>query len=64
MSLLDPARFNPAQLFYEAPAGKGAGTRQQGHPDASMGGGTKVGRLHHHRLAGLLTDGRLMTSRS
>lgn len=30
-----------------------------GFPDASHGGSVKLSRLHHHGLAGLLTDGRL-----
>jgi 4-hydroxy-4-methyl-2-oxoglutarate aldolase len=30
-----------------------------GHPDVSVGGGTKLSRLQNRKLAGLLTDGRL-----
>jgi regulator of RNase E activity RraA len=30
-----------------------------GHPDVSVGGGTKFSRLQNRKLAGLLTDGRL-----
>lgn len=30
-----------------------------GYPDASLGGGTKLSRLDHHGLAGVLADGRL-----
>ena len=30
-----------------------------GYTDASVGGGTKLARLQHHGLAGVLTDGRL-----
>jgi 4-hydroxy-4-methyl-2-oxoglutarate aldolase len=30
-----------------------------GHPDISVGGGTKFSRLQNRKLAGLLTDGRL-----
>jgi 4-hydroxy-4-methyl-2-oxoglutarate aldolase len=30
-----------------------------GYVDVSMGGGTKLSRLQRHRLAGVLTDGRL-----
>jgi len=60
---LDPARYNLAELFYEAvgdsPEGKVLVLASNGYTDASMGGGTKLARLHHHRLAGLLTDGRL-----
>ena len=60
---LDPARYNLAELFYEAvgasPAGKVLVLASNGYTDASMGGGTKLARLHHHGLAGVLTDGRL-----
>jgi 4-hydroxy-4-methyl-2-oxoglutarate aldolase len=60
---LDPERYNLAELFYEAvgdsPEGKVLVLASNGYTDASMGGGTKLARLHHHRLAGLLTDGRL-----
>jgi regulator of RNase E activity RraA len=60
---LDPERYNLAELFYEAvgdsPAGKVLVLASNGYAEASMGGGTKLARLHHHRLAGLLTDGRL-----
>ena len=30
-----------------------------GHPGVSVGGGTKLGRVHHYGLDGVLTDGRL-----
>ena len=30
-----------------------------GHPDTSLGGGTKLSRLRNHKMAGLLCDGRL-----
>jgi regulator of RNase E activity RraA len=60
---LDPERYNFAELFYEAvgdsPAGKVLVLASNGYTDASMGGGTKLARLHHHGLAGVLTDGRL-----
>jgi 4-hydroxy-4-methyl-2-oxoglutarate aldolase len=60
---LDPERYNLAELFYEAvgdsPVGKVLVLASNGYADASMGGGTKLARLHHHGLAGLLTDGRL-----
>ncbi len=60
---LDPAHYNLANLFYEAigasPAGKVLVLASNGYTDASMGGGTKLGRLQHHGLAGVLTDGRL-----
>ena len=60
---LDPERYNLANLFYEAvgdePEGKVLVLASNGYTDVSMGGGTKLSRLHRHRLAGVLTDGRL-----
>jgi 4-hydroxy-4-methyl-2-oxoglutarate aldolase len=60
---LDPARYNLANLFYEAvgdePAGKVLVLASNGYPDVSMGGGTKLFRLETHACAGVLTDGRL-----
>jgi 4-hydroxy-4-methyl-2-oxoglutarate aldolase len=60
---LDPQRYNFANLFYEAvgdrPAGKVLVLASNGYTDTSMAGGTKLTRLDEHRLAGVLTDGRL-----
>ena len=60
---LDPERYNLANLFYEAvgddPQGKVVVLASNGYTDVSMGGGTKLMRLQHHGLAGVLTDGRL-----
>jgi 4-hydroxy-4-methyl-2-oxoglutarate aldolase len=60
---LDPERFNLANLFYEAVAGEPAGKvvvlASNGYTDTSMGGGTKLLRLHQNRCAGVITDGRL-----
>jgi 4-hydroxy-4-methyl-2-oxoglutarate aldolase len=60
---LDPERYNLANLFYEAvgeePAGKVVVLASNGYTDVSMGGGTKLSRLHDHGCAGVLTDGRL-----
>jgi regulator of RNase E activity RraA len=51
------------ELFYEAlgpqPMGQVLVLSSGGYPDASHGGGTKLGRVEHHRLAGVLADGRL-----
>jgi 4-hydroxy-4-methyl-2-oxoglutarate aldolase len=62
-AMLDPERYNLANLFYEAvgdsPEGKVLVLASNGYTDASMGGGTKLARLQHYRLAGVLTDGRL-----
>jgi 4-hydroxy-4-methyl-2-oxoglutarate aldolase len=60
---LGPDRYNLANLFYEAvgddPAGKVVVLASNGYTDTSMGGGTKLLRLHEHGCAGVLTDGRL-----
>ncbi|HEU5001406.1 MAG TPA: RraA family protein [Actinomycetota bacterium] len=60
---LDPQRYNFARLFYQAvgtePAGKVLVLASNGHPDVSLGGGTKMSRLENHGLAGLLADARL-----
>ena len=60
---LDPDRFNFGRLFYEAvgdsPEGKVLVLASNGYTGVSMGGGTKLSRLHDHRLAGVITDGRL-----
>ena len=60
---LDPERYNLANLFYEAvgdePQGKVLVLASNGYTDVSMGGGTKLMRVEHHGLAGVLTDGRL-----
>jgi 4-hydroxy-4-methyl-2-oxoglutarate aldolase len=62
-SLVPPERYTLGHLFYEAvgdePEGKVLVLASNGHHDASMGGGAKLSRLHNHKLAGLLTDGRL-----
>ena len=60
---LDPERYNLAKLFYEAvgdePEGKVVVLASNGYADSSMGGGTKLSRLHVHGCAGVITDGRL-----
>src|SRR4051794_15954513 len=60
---LDPEHYNFANLFYEAvgddPAGKVIVLASNGYTDTSMGGGTKLLRLHQNSCAGVLTDGRL-----
>jgi 4-hydroxy-4-methyl-2-oxoglutarate aldolase len=62
-SLVPPEKYTLGHLFYEAvgdePEGKVLVLASNGHNDASMGGGAKLSRLHNHKLAGLLTDGRL-----
>ena len=60
---IDPERYNFANLFYEAvgddPAGKVLVLASNGFPDVSLGGGTKLSRVHNHEMAGILADGRL-----
>lgn len=60
---LPPERYNFKRLFYDAIEGGGDGRvlvlASNGYTDASLGGGTKLSRVHNHRLAGILADGRL-----
>jgi 4-hydroxy-4-methyl-2-oxoglutarate aldolase len=60
---MDPERYNLANLLNEAvgdePAGKVVVLASNGYDDTSMGGGTKLLRLHEWGCAGVLTDGRL-----
>lgn len=60
---LDPERYNLANLFYEAvgdePEGKVVVLASNGYSEVSMGGGTKLSRLHDRGCAGVITDGRL-----
>ena len=60
---IDPERYNLGNLFYEAvgddPQAQVLVLASNGYTDVSMGGGTKLMRVQHHGLAGVLTDGRL-----
>jgi regulator of RNase E activity RraA len=60
---LNPDTHNFGALFYRAvgdePAGKVLVLASNGHPETSVGGGTKMSRLQNHGLAGVLTDARL-----
>lgn len=60
---LPPERYNFKRLFYEAIADGAEGhvlvLASNGYTDTSLGGGTKLSRVQNHRLAGILTDGRL-----
>jgi 4-hydroxy-4-methyl-2-oxoglutarate aldolase len=60
---LPPERYNFKRLFYEAIADGAEGCvlvlASNGYIDTSLGGGTKLSRVQNHRLAGILTDGRL-----
>jgi len=57
----DPPDF--AELFYRAvrpaPQGQVLVLSSGGYPEASHGGGTKLSRVQNHRLAGVVSDGRL-----
>ncbi len=60
--LMDPERHSLGPAFYRAigdddPTGKVLVMASNGHPHASLGGGTKLSRLQNHKLAGLLCDG-------
>lgn len=60
----DPVGNDFASLFYRAiqdEGGEGAVLVMSngGHPYAALGGGRKLSRLRHNRLAGVLADGRL-----
>jgi regulator of RNase E activity RraA len=60
---LPEADLGFATLFYEAvgdhPAGQVLVLASGGYPEVSHGGGTKLSRVEHQRLAGVLADGRL-----
>jgi regulator of RNase E activity RraA len=61
--LFDEARHSFAAQFYKAvgedSAGKVLVMASNGHPEISLGGGTKLSRLANQGLAGLLCDGRI-----
>jgi regulator of RNase E activity RraA len=60
---LPPDRYNFARVFDDAirdgARGRVLVLASNGHPDVSLGGGTKLSRLAVHGLAGILADGRL-----
>ncbi|HUG07277.1 MAG TPA: RraA family protein [Acidimicrobiia bacterium] len=60
---LDPKQYNFGRLFLDAvgeePQGQVLVLAGNGHPDTSLGGGTKLSRVHNMMLAGVLADGRL-----
>lgn len=61
--LIDALRPSFARSFYDAVTGDFEETvlvlNNPCRADTSIGGGVKFSRLHYHRLAGLLTDGRI-----
>lgn len=60
---LDPARYNFADVFYEAVGdhaeGKVLVLASNGYLDISLAGGTKLARVEKMGMAGILADGRL-----
>jgi len=62
--LMDPQRHSLGPAFYRAieglqPQGHVLVMASNGHPHASLGGGTKLSRLGNHGMAGVLCDGHL-----
>ena len=62
--LMDDRLHTLGPLFYNAigsddPAGKVLVIASNGHPEISLGGGTKLSRLSNHGMAGVIADGRL-----
>jgi len=60
---LPSERYHFGELFRRAVGDEPEGTvlvlASNGHPDTSLGGGTKLSRLENRNLAGVLTDARL-----
>jgi 4-hydroxy-4-methyl-2-oxoglutarate aldolase len=60
---LDTKQYNFGRLFLDAvgeePQGRVLVLAGNGHPDTSLGGGTKLSRAHNMELAGVLADGRI-----
>ena len=61
---MDPDKHSLGPAFYRAigeddPTGKVLVMASNGHPDASLGGGTKLSRVQNHKLSGILCDGCL-----
>ena len=62
--LMDDRLHTLGPLFYNAigsddPAGKVLVIASNGHPEISLGGGTKLSRLSNHGMVGVIADGRL-----
>ena len=62
--LMDPQKHSLGPAFYRAigdedPTGKVLVMASNGYPDASLGGGTKLSRVHLRKMAGILCDGQL-----
>jgi 4-hydroxy-4-methyl-2-oxoglutarate aldolase len=60
---MHPDEYDFARFFYEAveegAAGKVLVLASNGLTEASLGGGTKLSRVHNHHMAGVLAEGRL-----
>ncbi len=62
--IMDPQKHSLGPLFYQSiakvdPKGKVLVMSSGGHPDISLGGGTKLSRVRNLNMAGVLCDGRL-----
>ena len=62
--LMDPEKHSLGPAFYRSigeddPTGKVLVMASNGHPDRSLGGGTKLSRVRNHKMAGILCDGQL-----
>lgn len=61
---MDPQKHSLGPAFYRAissgdPKGKVLVMASHGHPNTSLGGGTKLSRVQNHGMAGVLCDGML-----
>ena len=61
---MNPMKHSLGPAFYRAigdddPTGKVLVMASNGHPETSLGGGTKLSRLQNHKMAGLLCDGTI-----
>lgn len=62
--LMDAEKHSLGPAFYRAiegvdPIGKVLVMSSGGHPNTSLGGGTKLSRLKNHKMAGIICDGQL-----
>ena len=62
--LMDPEKHSLGPAFYRSigeddPTGKVLVMASNGHPNTSLGGGTKLSRVRNHKMAGVLCDGQL-----
>lgn len=62
--LMDKEKHSLGPAFYRALAGEDAKGKvlviaSNNHPNASLGGGTKLSRVQNHQMAGVICDGQL-----